>query len=132
MSGSFIPDTLVLSAYQPNATARNRIRLTPGFDTRDANDNSRVYETAIVGGSNAPVASGDSVVVTTRSDYELGASGNLLVLHTVDNFGRDEREYHHAFGFIDKLGNRTLFVRDMLGSNRATVRNGVVTDWREL
>ncbi len=55
----------------------------------------------------------------------------MLSLHTVDNFGRDEREYHHEFGFIDNLGNRTLFARDMLGSNRATLRNGVVTDWRD-
>ncbi len=119
----------MLSAYQPNATARNRIRLTSGFDTRDANGNSRVFEAAIVGGTNG--VSADSVVVTTRSDYELGASGNLLRLHTVDTFGRDKREYHHAFGFIDNLGNRTLFVRDMLGSVRATLRNGVVTDCQE-
>ncbi len=119
----------MLSAYQPNATARNRIRLTSGFDTRDANGNSRVFETAIVGGTNG--VSADSVVLTTRSDYELGASGNLLVLHTVDNFGRDEREYHHAFGFIDKLGNRTLFVRDMLGSVRAVLKNGTMVEWND-
>ena len=87
---------------------------------------------AVVGGTNAPpVVSGDSVVVTTRSDYELGASGNLLHLHTVDNFGRDEREYHHEFGYVSASGERTLFARDMLGSNRATLRNGVVTDWRD-
>ena len=75
----------------------------------------RLFGTSVVGGSN-PVPSGDSVVVTTRSDYELGASGNLLHFHTVDNFGRDEREYHHEFGYVSANGEHTLFVRDMLGS----------------
>ncbi len=119
-----------LNAYQPNATARKVVQLLPGFSTVDANGQSRPFQTSVVGGSN-PVASGESVVITTRSDYELGASGNLLHLHTVDNFGRDEREFHHEFGFVDNLGNRTLFVRDMLGSVRATLKNGTIVEWND-
>jgi len=106
--------------------------LLPGFSTVDANGQSRPFQTSVVGGTNAPpVVSGESVVVTTRSDYELGASGNLLHLRTVDNFGRDEREFHHEFGFVDNLGNRTLFVRDMLGSTRAVLKNGTMVEWND-
>jgi RHS repeat-associated protein len=105
------------------------VQLLPGFSTVDANGQSRLFQTSVVGGSNAP--SGESVVITTRSDYELGASGNLLSLHTVDNFGRDEREYHHEFGYVSASGERTLFARDMLGSTRAVLKNGTMVEWND-
>ncbi len=54
---SFIPDTLRLSAYQPNATARKVVQLLPGFSTVDANGQSRPFQTSVVGGTNAPSGS---------------------------------------------------------------------------
>jgi len=54
---SFIPDTLRLSAYQPNATARKVVQLLPGFSTVDANGQSRPFQTSVVGGENVPSGS---------------------------------------------------------------------------
>ena len=54
---SFIPDTLRLSAYQPNAVARKVVQLLPGFSTVDANGQSRPFGTSVVGGENVPSGS---------------------------------------------------------------------------
>jgi len=115
---SFIPDTLRLSAYQPNATARKVVQLLPGFSTVDANGQSRPFGTSVVGGTNAPpVVSGDSVVVTTRSDYELGASGNLLA--TYDDGALQASRYETGYGYITASGARFYYHRDHLGNIRA-------------
>ncbi|KER09821.1 MAG: hypothetical protein HY22_09660 [[Candidatus Thermochlorobacteriaceae] bacterium GBChlB] len=59
-TSSYIPDTLRLSAYQPNATARKVVQLLPGFSTVDANGQSRPFQTSVVGGTTA--SSGESTV----------------------------------------------------------------------
>jgi len=112
---SFIPDTLILNAYQPNAVARKVVQLLPGFSTVDANGQSRPFQTSVVGGTNA--SSGESVVITTRSDYELGASGNLLA--TYDDGALQASRYETGYGFIDNLGARFYYHRDHLGNVRA-------------
>ena len=114
---SFIPDTLRLSAYQPSATARKVVQLLPGFSTVDANGQSRPFQTSMVGGTNA--SSGESVVVTTRSDYELGASGNLLA--TYDDGALQASRYETGYGYITASGARFYYERDHLGNNRAVV-----------
>ena len=114
-SGSYIPDTLILNAYQPNATARKVVQLLPGFSTVDANGQSRPFQTSMVGGTNA--SSGDSVVVTTRSDYELGASGNLLA--TYDDGALQASRYETGYGYITASGARFYYHRDHLGNIRA-------------
>jgi len=73
---------------------------------------------AVVGGTNAPpVVSGDSVVVTTRSDYELGASGNLLA--TYDDGALQASRYETGYGYITASGARFYYHRDHLGNIRA-------------